>query len=360
MYATEYRTVSVETTPLTFASRGRLPNPAPGMDGFRHRLRTTRGWKSAVERVVGHFPSIAVQAITDSDMVATSDRWVFRSADGGREWTVSASLPASSGLMGVLPTALCSHDGTVYLGEYPLDGTTTPRIRRSDDHGQTWSTVTELDGVRHVHAVQRDPFTGDLWVTTGDADAECQIGRLQGGEFRPVGGGSQDWRAVSLVFTPSAVLWGMDCVYATENRIQKLSRTSIGDPAPSPEPVHTVPGSVYYGASLSVDGTQWAVFSTAVETTSDSTAGDTTVRSGERAYVVASSADSGFSEWVEVCSFRPRTTVANRLRVLPSANTYVFLAADDDRGLFVNPYNTMTDHGTVTVVPPDRLPRCDE
>jgi hypothetical protein len=357
LYATDYRALSVETAPSTFEARGRLPNPTHGIDGFRYRLRTTRGWKSAVTALTGYFPSVAVEQVGDGEFVATSGQYLFASGDGGRTWSVADSLPASSGPMGVLPSALCTHSGSVYLGEYPLADSATPRIRRSDDGGQTWQTVTFLPEVRHVHAVTVDPFTDDLWVTTGDADAECQIGRLKDGQLHPVGGGSQRWRAVELAFTPSAILWGMDCVYADENLLLKLPRCELDAPSPSPEPVHTLPSSVYYSASWDDGGTRWIAFSTAVETTPDSTATDSTVQSADRARVVAASAASDFSEWVDVCSYAPRRSLGDRLGVIPSANTYLFLAADDERGLVVNPYNTARDHGQITRVSPRQMAR---
>ena len=31
------------------------------------------------------------------------------------------------------------------------------------------------NSVRHIHTVQPDPYTGLLWVSTGDEDAECKI-----------------------------------------------------------------------------------------------------------------------------------------------------------------------------------------
>lgn len=350
VYASRNRLVTVETVPGTFSSRGRLPNPERGLAAFRYRFLTSRGWKWPVSVLFGHFRSATVERVDDENFVATAGRHLFVSDDGARTWSVADSLPASSGPMGVLPTGLSSYDGSVYLGEYPLGESTTPRVCQSDD-GRRWETVTELAGVRHIHAVTTDPFTGDLWVTTGDTDAECQIGRLRDGEFRPVGGGSQRWRAVDLAFTPSSILWGMDCSYAEENLLLKLPRTALDDASPSPEVVNTLPSSVFYAASWSVDGTQWVAFSTAVETTPDSTADDSDVRTADRARVVAASGASEFTDWLEVCSYRPARVLADVLP-LPSANTYLYLAADDERGLVVNPYNTATNHGRVVEVTP--------
>ena len=178
------------------------------------------------------------------------------------------------GPTGVLPPAVEHHDGTTYLREYPLNDVTL-RVFVSHDFGRSWSTSAALPDMRHVHAVQRDPHSGDIWVTTGDTDAASWIGRLHDSDFEVVGGGSQKWRAVELSFTPSSVLWGMDCVYADENRLFKLPRDEIDTPDPTPESVGQASGSVYYSVSLTVDDSQWVVFSTAMEAGPDSTSSAT-------------------------------------------------------------------------------------
>lgn len=69
-----------------------------------------------------------------------------------------------------------------------------------------------LGQVRHVHALQTDPFTGKLWVCTGDEGNEPMIGWSDDGfkSINPIGQGSQKWRACQLVFTESAIYWGTD------------------------------------------------------------------------------------------------------------------------------------------------------
>ncbi len=121
--------------------------------------------------------------------------------------------------------------------------------------------------VRHIHAVQHDPFSGTVWVATGDRDQESIIGCLSPATSRRsqakltvIASGSQQTRAVSLVFTPEYVYWGSDggrdsdvtsnCLYRwsrTRNRIECLS--SVGGP-------------VYYSTPDSNGG---LYFATAVE-----------------------------------------------------------------------------------------------
>lgn len=354
VYGTDYRTVLIERPGAGYAPVGSLPVPTSGLAALRYRLLTGRRWKAALERLVGSFPSVTLHRFTDVDLLATAGPWLFTSHDGGRDWRLRHRLPASSGPMGVLPPAVCYHDGTVYLGEYPLGPRSTPRILRSDDLGRSWSTELDLDGVRHVHAVQVDPFTGDRWVTTGDADEECQIARLRDGGLDVVGAGSQQWRAVELAFTPTAILWGVDCRYAESNPVYKLDRDDLAAARPDPTPVHRLADSVYYAATLPLGGDHWVAFSTAAEPMADSTA-PTAHRNGSGAVsVVAASAATGFTEWHEVARYARQSRPVdwwNPGDRLPIAAAYAFLDADPARGVFINPLNTDRDDGAIRLVP---------
>jgi hypothetical protein len=351
VYGTSGRAVVTETGTQRYERRGRLPIPEQtGLD-VSYRLKNVAPWRSLVERLVGRFPTTNVWRPTEETFIASDTRWVYASSDGGSTWRTTAELPPSSGTMGVLPSAFCAHDGSFYLGEYPLDGDATPRVRRSDDGGETWTTEIALPDVRHVHAIQADPYTGTLWLTTGDADAACRIGRLRDGAFDVVGGGDQTWRAVELAFTPTSVVWGVDSVYTASNPILELSRDALDAASPTPEPRTTVESSVYYSATMTVDGEHWVVFSTAAEAGGDRTADDTdAVVGGTRARVLAASSRSGYERWYEIATYDRKRSVSDVGPLgdrLPSANAYVYLAASDERGLFVNPYNTARHDGSV-------------
>ncbi|MFA9416674.1 WD40/YVTN/BNR-like repeat-containing protein [Natrinema sp. HArc-T2] len=359
LYGTRYRTVFREssTESGSFSAVGRLPVPdsATGATGLSYRLKTTKGWKSAVTRVVGRFPSANLWPITDTDLLATADNYVFVSRDGGETWTVSLTLPESSSPMGVLPTGVCIHDDTIYLGEYPLASSTTPRVLRSTDRGATWDPIAELDGVRHVHSIQVDPYTGDLWMTTGDADSECRIGRLSDGDFKTVGSGGQTWRAVELAFTPDAIIWGVDSIYLETNPILRLDRSNL-DGGRSPDILYEASNSIYYATSVSIDSVQWVVVSTAMEAGTDSTGPADQAVHSDRAKVLASSAATGFTTWHELATYEKRSMLVdywNPRNLAPTANAYVFLAADPDRGIVTNPYNTSRNDGELVSYPPE-------
>ncbi|ADJ15462.1 beta propeller repeat protein [Halalkalicoccus jeotgali] len=343
-----------------FERVGRLPNPAARTERLWHELLSTEPWKPLLERVVGGFSAGNVWRVSERALIATTGRWLLASRDGGRTWSVRRTLPESSGPKGVLPTGVCHHAGAVYLGEYPLDHATVPKLLRSRDEGWTWEVVRDFPGVRHLHSVQSDPYTDELWITTGDRDEGCWIGRLREGAFEVVGGGSQRWRAVELAFSPDAVLWGMDSVYSPENHVLKLDRTELDRPEPIPETVHVLDGSVFYAASLDVGGERWVVLSTSVEPGTDSTAppGSPEHDATGRARVVAASSGSEFTVWHELAAYRRRRNLGefwNPKGLLPRSSAYVHLAADPERGVVLNPYNTARQDGSLIVIPPSRF-----
>lgn len=356
LYASAGRTLLEETSPGRLTATGRIRDRPDGdLLGYLRRRALTGGLgRRALERAVGAVTTTNVWRVGNDRLLATLGRRLLASGDGGRTWTAARDLPASSGPMGVLPTALCRDGDRLLLGEYPLGGQ-TPRILESTDYGRTWSTLLALPEVRHVHALRTDPYGGDVWVTAGDTDAESRVARLRDGALDVVGTGSQRWRAVDLAFTPDAVIWGMDCTYAEANHVLRLSRDRLDDPEPTPESLYVASGSVFYAASLTVDDTQWIALSTALEPGIDSTADDgRRVNRTGTADVIAASAATDFEEWYTLASYGKRSVPTNRVSQLPTASAYVFLAADD-RGLAVNPYNTDRHDGTIRRYAPDAL-----
>lgn len=82
--------------------------------------------------------------------------------------------------------------GVLLLGEYNISssrvrGSTNDRVRimRSDDSGITWSKVVEwnTDGsnqVGHIHAIKQDPYTGEIYICTGDNNYKSGIIKWDG------------------------------------------------------------------------------------------------------------------------------------------------------------------------------------
>ncbi|RXK88052.1 hypothetical protein EST62_04965 [Chlorobaculum sp. 24CR] len=113
--------------------------------------------------------------------------------------------------------ALCQiPDGTVLYGEYFLNKNREIPVAlyRTENPVLGFRKIFEFSAgeVRHIHFVQWDPFEACLWMGTGDADAECNLFKSTdtGESWSRIGGGSQDWRAVGVIFTTGALFWGTD------------------------------------------------------------------------------------------------------------------------------------------------------
>ena len=144
---------------------------------------------------------------------------------------------------------LRANDSTLFFGEYFGNPQRTEvRIFESTDNGLSWQIAyTFKPGeVRHIHALQKDPYTGKLWVCVGDTDQEAMVAWSED-NFRtlvPIGSGSGIWRVCQLVFTEEAVLWGTDTgqeirgIYRWDKKSRELAK------------LNAVDGAVFYGTRL--------------------------------------------------------------------------------------------------------------
>lgn len=171
--------------------------------------------------------------LADGSMVAIVKKTLLKKPAGSREFRVVGRLRWGNkpGLEG-----LCVDDqGLVYYGEYVqnMDRKLPIGLFRSDDGGESYRLIHEFPAakVRHIHFVQWDPYERCLWMGTGDRNEECLLLRSEdrGVNWQLVGGGSQLWRAVGVVFTPESVFWGTDAgsdAGTTPNFIVRLDRSS--------------------------------------------------------------------------------------------------------------------------------------
>lgn len=130
---------------------------------------------------------------------------------------------------GSRPMNLCQgKDGTIYYGEYCYNPQRHPmRIFCSKDNGDTWKVAyTFGEGeINHIHGIFNDPYTGRLWVATGDEDAACIFGYTEDGfkTFVKEYGGSQQCRVCVPLFTPDEIVFATDSQYE-QNVIRSINR----------------------------------------------------------------------------------------------------------------------------------------
>ena len=247
LYATEHKYVykSLDCG-KTWEQLGHL---GPAHPGTFQAVRAGIGRSETFRRLVrpkGIWGGLVLQS---GSILVYCNPYIYRSTDGGHTYDQVHKLRTAPEVKAMLHAGWCEDgNGSVYYGEYGMENKAETHIMKSSDDGVTWAPVCTFPkgAVRHVHAVQYDPFDKLLWVATGDADMECMIAfsRDGGQTFTPIGSGDQVWRAVSLIFTPEYVYWGVDSP-SNAGRIMRLRRSSH-----EVEKVADIEGPVYYSAQL--------------------------------------------------------------------------------------------------------------
>jgi len=145
-----------------------------------------------------------------------------------RTWHCEISLKAN-GIYQSLTYNLDSISNIVniFASEYSVDSTFRCSIYRAkyNDSGliENWKCIHTFYSLsetkfnfwpacRHIHIITVDPYTGHLWVGTGDEDNNSYILYSDnfGETFKIVGFGSQDYRTLSIWFTKKYIYWNMD------------------------------------------------------------------------------------------------------------------------------------------------------
>lgn len=146
------------------------------------------------------------------------------------------------------------NDSTVYYGEYHQNRKGGEIcIFEGSQSGFTWTArhVFPSGMVRHLHAIQKDPYTKDLWVCSGDNDRESHIGYSRDGfkTIQYIGKGSQQFCATQLTFTNQYVYWGSDPNDSTVLGLYRYNKQNGVT-----EKLFRVEGCVFYTTTL-LDGT---------------------------------------------------------------------------------------------------------
>lgn len=177
--------------------------------------------------------------------------WIKRS--NSRKFVKTMKLPHFGIKVGrgLMSTGLLKINKHRFLfGEYFSNPQrTSVKIYEFENTKETWKIAYEfLPGeVRHIHALQKDPYTGLLWVCTGDEDKEAMIG-WSANNFKtivPIGKGSQKWRTCQLVFTENAVYWGADTGVSDEAGIYRWDKESL-----EYKKIQSIEGAIFFGTRL--------------------------------------------------------------------------------------------------------------
>jgi len=170
----------------------------------------------------------------------------------------TGEVVACNALRGGRPLSVCTTPKRIYYGEYGRNPERKPMsVWASSDGGVSWSKAWTFENIRHVHGVFQNPHDGSIWITTGDSDEESIIWRTED-EFETVQkvvSDGQQSRAVSLVFSESAVVYGTD-IPDRPNTLRKYDCVTA-----QTDTLAEVDGPVFFSAN--VNGRTF--FSTSVE-----------------------------------------------------------------------------------------------
>jgi len=160
---------------------------------------------------------------------------------------------------GKRPLNFCAdNDSRLYYGEYRGNQERSPvHIYASDSEGRQWTSVWQFIGIRHVHGVFHDLYDNKIWITIGDTDEECGIW-VTGDRFKTLNkvvGGSQQMRAVQLLFTENHVYFGSDTPLE-KNHFYRINKKTC-----RVKRLQEVESSVFWGCKVG----NHLFFSTAVE-----------------------------------------------------------------------------------------------
>lgn len=167
----------------------------------------------------------------------------------------------SMGNQGILSNGLLqTKSGTLFFGEYfKNENDTSVSIYISRNYGKTWEIKNQFPAhqIRHIHAIQEDPYSNTLWLTTGDEG--CNYIYWSNDEFstlNPIGFG-ESYFTTQLLFTKESIYWGSDTESKTHSGIYRWNRKSA-----SLDKVISFPTIFFFSNQLK-NGT--LVFSTSLE-----------------------------------------------------------------------------------------------
>src|SRR5690606_36878067 len=109
-------------------------------------------------------------------------------------------------------------DSYVMLTEYTRESVATANAWRATyplSDPANWQVVQTFPAgaLKHMHSVERDPYAGHVYTTTGDvgAAANLYVSTDEGLTFTNILAGSQKHaRVLNFVFTPDWIYWSTD------------------------------------------------------------------------------------------------------------------------------------------------------
>lgn len=179
------------------------------------RITGKTGNPLALHRFDARINSVHVLPAGQIVVATDDDHWdpetpcrIFISEDKGANFRLIKEIKGGSALWWSIAS---DSAGRIFVGEYgPRNNGHSKTVHRSIDLGKTWSAIFKAPrgNKSHVHRVAVDPYTDDVWVTTGDGKDARGVWRSSdaGDRFERI----IDSQATGIAFTRSAIFLGED------------------------------------------------------------------------------------------------------------------------------------------------------
>jgi hypothetical protein len=161
-------------------------------------------------------------------------------------------------VQGNRPLSFVRHNNDIVYGEYRGNSERSAvHVWKANISDKIWQPILKLTDVRHIHGVYTDPFSNEIWVTTGDENDEAKVIILneQFVTDRILIQGNQQARIVQPIFTKKFIFFASDA----PNEINFIYRYNRS--AGKIEKLQEVNGPIYFGQMVA----GMLFFSTVVE-----------------------------------------------------------------------------------------------
>lgn len=148
-------------------------------------------------------------------------------------------------LVGKRPLCVLVHNGDLLYGEYTSNSSRND-VSIFSFNGTDFHSLFKVPNIRHIHGIFYDNYDDKFLITTGDFDSESGIWHVdfENDSLIPILNGSQQERAVQLLFTDNFIYYATDTP-SEQNYIYRYNKRHKFR-----ERLSKISSSVFFGVSL--------------------------------------------------------------------------------------------------------------